>query len=152
VLIAQILYQETLDDAIAEAQRAKRAGWFTFVLADGRGRLVNIEGSPKRLAVEQHRGHLARVFYGSREMRGTPPGQPVALHPKCRAAYDLLDDAAGTIDHRAIERILATPPITNTMTTDKMVFNTALRKAYLSRVAGGSGPWQEFTFADRRQT
>src|SRR5687767_10765427 len=47
VLLTHLLYQPDLASAIKEAQRDKHAGWFTFVLADGEGNLVNIEGSPK---------------------------------------------------------------------------------------------------------
>jgi isopenicillin-N N-acyltransferase-like protein len=146
VLIAQMLYQKTLDDAIAEARRAKLAGWFTFVLADGRGELASVEGSPKRLAVERTRGHLARVYYGTREMTHTPEGKPVTFHPKCRQAYDLLQAARGSLGRPAIRKILETPPITNDMTIDQMVFNTTSRKAFLSRGPRGSGQWKEFAF------
>ena len=34
VLIAQMLYQDSLDAALEEVQRATHAGWFAFVLAD----------------------------------------------------------------------------------------------------------------------
>ena len=59
-LIARMLYQSTLKDAVEEARRAKRAGWFSFLLADGDGQMVSVEGSPDDLAVEYDRGHLAR--------------------------------------------------------------------------------------------
>jgi hypothetical protein len=146
VLIAHLLYQETLDKVIAEARRAKPAGWFTFVLADARGELVSIEGSPKRLAVERTRGRLARVYYGTREMTNTPEGRPVALHPKCRQAYGLLDAARGKLDHRGVEKILATSPITNNMTIDLMIFNNSVRKAFFNRGPRGAGRWKEFSF------
>lgn len=61
LLLTHLLYQESLPDAIAEAKRAKQAGWFTFVMADGKGNLANIEGSPEKLAVETHSGRLARI-------------------------------------------------------------------------------------------
>src|SRR5262249_33704457 len=83
VLIAQMLYQDTLDGALSEARRAPQAGWFTFVLADGEGRLVNVEGSPKELGHEPGRGHMARGGYGSRLMSPTPPG-PGGAHPPPR--------------------------------------------------------------------
>jgi hypothetical protein len=146
VLIAHLLYQETLEKVVAEARRAKQAGWFTFVLADARGDLVSIEGSPKRLAVERNRGRLARVFYGTREMTNTPEGQPVKFHPKCQQAYNLLDAARGKLDYKGVEKILAIPPITNGMTIDVMIFNTSARKASLNRGPRGSGRWKEFSF------
>lgn len=146
VLITQMLYQPTLDAAIAEARRAKRAGWFTFVLADAHGDLASVEGSPKRLVVERHRGRLARVYYGTREMTGAREGQPIPLHPKCRQAYDLLDAARGQLDRPAIQALLATPPITNDMTIDEMIFDTSSKKAWLSRGPRGSSQWKEFAF------
>ncbi len=146
VLITQMLYQETLDDAIAEARRAEQAGWFTFVLADGAGQLASVEGSPKRLAVERSRGHLARVYYGTRQMTATPEGQPVTYHPKCQQAFELLRASHGKLDRRGIQKILQTPPITNKMTIDQMVFNTTLRHALLNRDPLGSGKWSEYRF------
>jgi len=144
VLIAHLLYQDTLDKVVTEARRASQAGWFTFVLADAGGGLVNIEASPKRLAVQHTRGRLARVYYGTPEMNQKPDGQPGALHPKCQQAYDLLDAARGDLDRQAVEKILATPPITNDMTIDQMIFNTSSRKAFLNRGPRGAGVWQEF--------
>jgi isopenicillin-N N-acyltransferase-like protein len=146
VLIAQMLYQKSLDDAIAEARRAQRAGWFTFVLADGRGELASVEGSPKRLAVERTRSRLARVYYGTREMTNTPQDKPVPYHPKCRQAYNLLQAARGTLDRPALRKILDTPPITNDGTIDHMIFNTTLRRAFVSRGPRGSGHWKAFAF------
>ena len=37
VLIAQMLYQNTLEAALDEAERAHHAGWFAFVLGDAKG-------------------------------------------------------------------------------------------------------------------
>src|SRR5262245_58613370 len=45
MLIAHLLAQKDLDSVIKEVKKNKHAGWFTFVMADGKGRLVNIEGS-----------------------------------------------------------------------------------------------------------
>src|SRR5262245_55885550 len=58
VLIAQILYQDTLKGALKEARRATHAGWFTFVLGDSKGNLANIEGTPEKLVIEEMRGHV----------------------------------------------------------------------------------------------
>src|SRR5262249_21494493 len=49
LLIAHLLAQRDLDAVVREARKNRHAGWFTFVLADGHGRLVNIEGSPERV-------------------------------------------------------------------------------------------------------
>ena len=146
VLIAQLLYQDTIDKVVAEAQRARQAGWFTFVVGDAHGELASIEASPGRLAVERTRGRLARVFYGTREMTNTPPGQSVAFHPKCQQAYNLLDAGRGKLDRIEVAKILATPPITNDMTIDQMIFNTSLRQAFFDRGPRGTGHWQEFAF------
>ena len=53
VLLAHLLYQPTLDAAIEAAKRGRHAGWFTFVMADGSGRLLNVEGSPEGVACEE---------------------------------------------------------------------------------------------------
>ena len=142
VLIAQMLYQDTLQDAVAEARRATQAGWFTFVLADGKGRLANVEGTPERLAVEDARGHLARVGFGSRQMTGTPEGQPVKFHPQCQRMCDLLDGSRGKLDRPACRASSATtsPRSASTrcpgFTLDSMLFDCTTREAYVSRGPG----------------
>src|SRR5262245_52857952 len=90
VLIAQMLYQDTLKAALAEAKRARHAGWFTFVLADAKGQLANVEGTPEKLAVETVRGHLARADFASREIIGT--SKP---HAQCRRMCELLAGSKG---------------------------------------------------------
>lgn len=76
-LIAHLLYQPTLDDVEREARRDLHAGWFTFVLADPRGNLLNLEGSPRGIVVERGRGHLARVDFGARESLSVDATAPV---------------------------------------------------------------------------
>ncbi len=61
VFIAPLLAQKDLDSVIREVRKNRHAGWFTFVMADGDGRLVNIEGSPERIVVEQAKDRLVRV-------------------------------------------------------------------------------------------
>ena len=61
VLLTHLLYQESLDDVIHEAKRATNAGWFTFVMGDARGRLLNIEGSPEKIVIESSRGACSPV-------------------------------------------------------------------------------------------
>src|SRR5262249_2381629 len=92
ILIAHLLAQKDMDAVVREARKNKHAGWFTFVMADGRGRLVNIEGSPDRVVVEEADGRLARVLYGSREMAGSK------LHARCQTMYDLLQETRGKND------------------------------------------------------
>src|SRR5262249_13550254 len=103
VLIAQMLYQPTLQEAVAEARRAKQAGWFVFVLADGEGQLANVEGSPKELAVEFGRGHLARWLYGSRQMTRTRDGAEVPKHPRCQRICELLAGSQGNLDRPTLQ-------------------------------------------------
>jgi hypothetical protein len=155
VLIAQMLYQKSLNDALEEARRAKHAGWFTFVLADSEGRLANVEGSPKELAIEEHKGRLARVYFGSRKMTGTPEGQPVKYHPRCQKMYDLLGESKGTLNAVRLRELLSDQSIctcdaTNeprqVRTIDAMLFDTTKREALVTRGPIGSRPWIRFGF------
>jgi isopenicillin-N N-acyltransferase-like protein len=149
VLIAQMLYQDTLNAAIEEARRARHAGWFTFVLADATGRLVNVEGTPERRAAEEARGHLARADFGSREITDTPAGRPVKYHPQCRRMYDLLAGGAGRLDRRTLQGFFGDHESTickHDGTLDSMLFDCTERKAYVSRGPGCSGRWKTFGF------
>jgi isopenicillin-N N-acyltransferase like protein len=150
VLIAQMLYQDSLKAALAEAQRATQAGWFTFVLADGEGQLANVEGSPDTLVVETSKGHLARVYYGTRAMTGTPRDQPITYHPQCRRMLDLLAAARGKLDRPTLQGFFGDHESTickHNGTLDSMLFDCTARKAYVSRGPGCSGRWREFGFA-----
>jgi hypothetical protein len=153
VLLTQLLYQDTLKGVADEARRARQAGWFTFVLADGKGKLLNIEGSPEELVVEEHRGGLVRVGYGSRKMTRTAEGKEVQVHPRVRHTYGLLARAKGQLDGERLQGyfgdlkggICADPG-----TIDMMVFDTTARAAYLSRGASYNISWREFTFGAKR--
>jgi isopenicillin-N N-acyltransferase-like protein len=154
VLIAQMLYQDTLQAALAEARRATHAGWFTFVLADGAGQLANVEGTPEKLAVETGRGHLARADFGSRAITGTPEGQPIKYHPQCQRMGDLLAGSAGKLDRATLQGFFGDHQSTickhadakGGFTLDAMLFNTTKREAHVSRGPGCSGRWQRFGF------
>jgi isopenicillin-N N-acyltransferase-like protein len=151
VLIAQMLYQESLSAAIEEARRAKNAGWFTFVLADGEGQLANVEGSPEELAVELNRGHLARVYYGSRQMTRTPEPKTIERHPQCRRMLDLLEGSRGRLDRARLQGFFGDHESTickHYGTLDSMLFDTTARQAHVSRGPGCSGRWQTFSFED----
>jgi isopenicillin-N N-acyltransferase-like protein len=153
VLIAQLLYQDSLKAALEEARRARQAGWFTFVLADGKGQLVNVEGSPKELVIEQSRGHLARVYYGTRQMTRTPKGKPVPLHPQCRRMCELLRGAKGKLDRPTLQGFFGDHQSTickHNGTLDSLLFNTTKREAYVSRGPGCSGRWKRFGFEDQK--
>jgi isopenicillin-N N-acyltransferase-like protein len=152
LLIAQILYQESLDAAVEEARRARHAGWFTFVLADGEGRLANIEGSPRELAVEFDRGHMARHNYGSRQMTGVPEGAPPRLNAQCQHMKDLLAGARGRLDCSTLQSFLGDhqfPICKSDGTIDGLLFDTTSRVAYVTRGPSCSGRWKRFSFEDR---
>jgi hypothetical protein len=149
VLIAHLLCQTDLDSVIREASKDKHAGWFTFVVADGQGHLVNIEGSPLGIVVERATDRLVRVSYGTRQMAGTPSGEPVQLHPRCRKMYELLDKSAGKNDLNRLQQYFANPEYeicAGKATIDMMVFDTTNRIAYLSRGPGYRVAWREFRF------
>jgi hypothetical protein len=151
VLLTHLLYQPTLADAVREAEKGRHAGWFTFVLADGKGSLVNIEGAPGRLSVERHRGRLARVGFGSRKMTGTPAQAEVKLHERCRHMYELLDGARGKLDRAGLQHFFAEPKCgicVGKSTIDMMVFNTSTREAFVSRGSSYGASWRRFTFED----
>ena len=151
VLIAQMLYQDTLEAAVEVARRSGHAGWFTFVLADGHGRLANVVGSPREMAVEWGRGHMARVYFGTAQMTHTPPGKPIKRHPQCQRMLDLLAGSKGRLDRPTLQGFFGDHESTickHYGTLDSMLFNTAKREAYVSRGPGCSGRWRRFTFAD----
>jgi hypothetical protein len=151
VLLAHLMYQESLDAVEEEANRAKNAGWFTFVMADGRGQLCNIEGSPKELVVERSTGHLARVSFGSRKMTGTAAGAKVARHPRCDKMYGLLGDASGKITRQTMQHFFQDPTCAISVgrsTIDMMVYDTTRREAWLSRGPSYGADWKRFTFDD----
>jgi isopenicillin-N N-acyltransferase-like protein len=152
VLIAHLLSQKDLDGVIREARKNKHAGWFTFVLADGDGRLVNLEGSPEGIAVEEAEGHLVRVDYGSRQMTGVEPGGQVPFHSRCQKMYDLLDASRGSNDLAQLQTYLADPAYSinaGESTIDMMVFDTTARSAWLSRGTSYKLAWREFGFGER---
>src|SRR4030095_7509045 len=63
VLIAHLLNQKDVDSLVREAKRDKQAGWFTFMFNDSQGNIVNIEGSPAGVVVEQSKGRMVRAEY-----------------------------------------------------------------------------------------
>src|SRR5262245_18696976 len=153
VLIAQMLYQDTLKGAIEEARRAKQAGWFTFALADGRGQLASVEGSPKELAVELSQGHMSRVYYGTNQMTKTPKGQPIKRHPQCQRMCELLERGKGKLDRPMLQGFFGDHKSTickHNGTLDSMLFNCTTKEAYVSRGPGCSGRWRRFDFEEKR--
>jgi hypothetical protein len=147
MLIAHLLAQKDMDAVVREARKNKHAGWFTFVLADGRGRLVNIEGSPEQVVVEEADGRLARVLYGSREMAGG------RLHARCQTMYDLLRETQGKNDLARLQDYFADPKYKINVgkgTIDMMVFDTTARTAHLSRGTSYQVSWREFGFGAKQ--
>jgi isopenicillin-N N-acyltransferase-like protein len=157
VLIAQMLYQDTLKGALEEAKRAKHAGWFTFVLGDAKGNLANVEGTPEKQVIETMRGHVARADFASRGVLGTPEGKPLKLHPQCQRMCDLLAAGKGKLDRATLQgyfgdhesTVCKHPGAEGGFTIDSMLFNTTTREAYVSRGPGCSGRWKRFTFEEK---
>jgi hypothetical protein len=150
-LIAHLLYQESLDAVVKEVKRDRHAGWFTFVMGDGNGRLVSIEGSPKQIHTEDVKGRLVRVGFGTRAMTGTPEGKPVAFHPRCQKTYDHLEAASGKVDAAKLQTLFADPKCEISVgkgTIDLMVFDCTAGKALLSRGPSYGVNWKEYTFGD----
>jgi hypothetical protein len=130
-------------------RRAQHAGWFGFVLADGTGQLVSVEATPRQLVVERGRGHFARVYYCTREMTGTPAGQPVKVHPQCRRMLDLLAGAKGNLDRPTLQGFFGDHQSTickHYSTLDSMLFDCTQRVAHVSRGPGCSSRWKTFGF------
>jgi isopenicillin-N N-acyltransferase like protein len=158
VLIAQMLYQNTLVAALHEAERAHHAGWFAFVLGDANGNLATVEGTPEKLVIQRPRGHTARASYACREILGGASDQPLQLHPQCQRMFDLLASGKGKLDPPMIKGFFADhqsnickhPGFIQAgspgFTVDSMLFDCTKREAHLSRGPGCSGRWKTFTF------
>lgn len=152
VLLTHFLYQQDLAAVVKEAKRDKHAGWFTFVMADGDGNLLNIEGSPKGVELQQGKGQLCRVGFGTHGMTGTASGQKVKLHPRCQKMCDLLNGSAGKINLARLQDYFQEPMYQISVgksTIDMMVYNTTTRTAYLSRGPNYDVQWRQFKFTER---
>jgi hypothetical protein len=149
-LLTHLLYQDSLEAVASEAKRLPQAGWFTFVFADGKGNLLNIEGSPQELVVEPAKGRLTRVGYGSRAMTGTAADKPAPQHKRCRKVCELFDGAAGQVDRAFLQAAFAEPKheiSVGKSTIDLMVFDTTAREAHVSRGPSYQVDWKRLTFA-----
>lgn len=150
VLIAHLLAQPDLDSVIRVARRDRHAGWFTFVMADGQGNLVNIEGSPHGVAIERSTTSVVRVGYGTPQMKGRFSTGAPARHPRCEKLCRLLERSRGQNSQDMLQDYFADPTceISVTKSTiDMMIFNTTSRTAILSRGPDYSTAWREFRFA-----
>jgi isopenicillin-N N-acyltransferase-like protein len=70
LIVAEVLKQPTIDDALHAVRRAHRAGYFNFVIAD-ETELYNVEGTPKDLDISHstdiigHANHFASERFRS---------------------------------------------------------------------------------------
>ena len=145
VLIAHMLYQESLEAALDEARRARNAGFFTFVLGDGEGRLANVEGSPAGIAVEEGRGRLVRHNYGSRKMTGAPEGKAAPVNERCGRVNEILDKSSKADRRAALDLVFGDAGIGGGA-LDVIVFDATRREAHVSRGPGDLRRWKRFTF------
>jgi hypothetical protein len=144
VLIAEMLYQDSLKKALEVARKSKHAGFFTFVLADGEGRLANVEGSPDKLAVEETTGQLVRHNYGSRVMTGTAADKAAPVNARCKRVRQVLDAQRDPASQEAVREAFADREV-GRAALDVMIFNTTRREAFLAR---GPGHKAKFTRLD----
>jgi hypothetical protein len=156
VLLTHLLYQESLEAAVAESRRASNAGWFMFVMADCQGRFANIEGSPEQIAVETGSGHMGRHAYGTRALTGTPTGQPVPRAQKAVLMEDLLARRLGSLDLKGMQECLsdhnqATPVCVHDGTIDAMIFDCSAKVAHVTRGPACSAKWKTFSFQSETQ-
>lgn len=153
MLIAHLLAQKDLESAMQEANRSMHAGWFTIVMADQNGNLLNIEGHPEAIAFEKGNGRMARVGFGTREITQTAPGKPVRLKPRGQHMYDLMKQTAGKNDLPTLQRYFADHEFgiaqrkkTPSMTIDMMVFDTKTKTSHFSRGPDFNLDWRKFNF------
>lgn len=149
VFLAHLLYQDNMDAVIREANKNMHAGWFTFVMAGPDGRLLNVEGSPAGVAVEESKGQLVRIGFGTRQMTSTSPGKPVKQHARCEKMLAHLAARGEKIDQRFLQHVFEDPQCGISVgrpTIDMMVYNTTARRALLSRGPAYDVSWKEFSF------
>lgn len=120
VLIAQMLYQDTLKGALDEARRATNAGWFVYLLGDGQGNHATIRGTPKKVEiVNDIKSNGGRI-----KADGDTKVDLARLQAQC-----------GKVKVKS--------------TIDAMIYNCAKKEAYLTRRGGGVTPWKRFRFDDK---
>jgi hypothetical protein len=152
VFLAHLLYQPNLDEVQLVAKRNRHAGWFTFVMGDADGRLLNVEGSPEGITCEETRGQLVRVGFGTLERTGASSPDKIARHPRCLSAGRALDAQRGQFDLPAFQGLLGDPNAgicVGRGTIDMMIFQTTDRKAVLSRGPEYGVAWREYEFPQK---
>jgi hypothetical protein len=149
VILAHLLYQPSLEAVIEAARRDRHAGWFTFVMADGNGRLLNVEGSPEGITCELSSGRLVRVGFGTRSMTSTGATEEIPRHPRCATMDALLDKSRGDTDLATMQGNFGDPTrgiCVGRATIDMMVFDTTARTAHLSRGPDYGVAWRTYGF------
>jgi hypothetical protein len=119
-------------------------------MADGSGRLLNVEGSPEGVACEEATGRLVRVGFGSRRMTEAAGVRGTARHPRCGTMDDLLDRTRGRTDLDAMRINFGDPArgiSVGRATIDMMVFDTVARTAHLSRGPEYGVAWRQYGFS-----
>jgi isopenicillin-N N-acyltransferase like protein len=155
-LIAHLLNQKDIESVITEAKRDKHAGWFTFVIADDKGNIVNVEGSPNGVVVERGKNHMVRASYGSHEMTHPAGGKVLALAPRVIKFNELLAQTAGKNSKETLQKYLDDPSnqvcfsdpsgVKKNKTIDSMLFDLTSKKAYMTRGPDYKIQWVEFRF------
>jgi hypothetical protein len=119
-------------------------------MADGSGRLLNVEGCPEGVACEEATGRLVRVGFGSRRMAETTGRQGAARHPRCGTMDALLDRTRGRTDLDAMRTNFGDPArgiCVGKATIDLMVFDTTALTAQLSRGPEYGVAWRQYGFS-----
>jgi hypothetical protein len=158
-LIAHLLSQKDIDGVVREAQRVTNAGWFTFVVNDAEGNIVNIEGSPAGIEIERSGKFMVRADYGSKKKQAEAAQLIKDWRPAARCAVfeKLLAQTAGMNNKGQLQKYLQDPkygiasggPRKN-VSIDVMLFDTTAKKAYFTRGPNYGIEWREFGFSENK--
>jgi hypothetical protein len=154
VFLTHLLHQPSLDAVKAVAMKNRHAGWFTFVMGDGEGRLLNVEGSPEGITCEDGQGQMVRIGFGSRERTVAVAGQKPTQHPRCGLTEAALRSHSEPHSADSLQGIFGDPRhqvCVGVNTVDMMVFDTTRRVARLSRGPDYGVHWHEYRFPTDEQ-
>ena len=156
VLIAHPVCQKDLDSVIRAANQNKHAGWFTFVVADGDGNLVNIEGSPAASGGASEPRGACELRNEDTRPRGLRREQLSSSIPARRRKTPVSrwGAPAGMMNWQRLQQYFTHPEYeicAGKATIDMMVFDTTARVADLSRGPGYRVAWREFRFSRPRE-
>jgi len=150
VLLAHLLYQPTLEDALREVQRVPRAGWSILMMADAQGNLACIEVSPREVALDRKRGYVARdnAYRTPQLFRAWALDNP-DLQGRYEKANALLAQGAGKIDAGYIQHMYddTRKGIGRGVTLDMLIFDVTARQAYISRGPLYGVDWHRYAFS-----